>query len=81
MYQTKISIKKWNQYIFLQLPVDENNIFTADITEKNEVENIKFKTSLEYVVTGLPINQNIDLALVALTDIDKQNFLIPYKNL
>ena len=25
------------------LPVDENNIFTADITEKNEVENVRFK--------------------------------------
>ena len=26
-----------------ELPVDENNIFTADITEKNEVENVRFK--------------------------------------
>ena len=34
-----------NTYFYKQLPVDKNNIFTADITEKNEVENIKFKTS------------------------------------
>ena len=26
-----------------ELPVDENNTFTADITEKNEVENVRFK--------------------------------------
>ena len=30
-------------YIFYkELPADENNIFTADIPEKNEVENVKF---------------------------------------
>ena len=39
-----------------ELPVDENNIFTANIIEKNEVENVKFKKSLEYAVTGLSIN-------------------------
>ena len=39
-----------------ELPVDENNIFTPNITEKNEVENVKFKKSLEYAVTGLSIN-------------------------
>ena len=27
---------------YRQLPVDKNNIFTADITEKNEVENVNF---------------------------------------
>ena len=39
-----------------ELPVGENNIFTANITEKNEVENVKFKKSLDYAVTGLSIN-------------------------
>ena len=28
---------------YKQLTVDEDNIFTADITEKNEAENVKFK--------------------------------------
>ena len=37
--------------------MNENNIFTANITEKNEVENVKFNKSLEYAVTGLSINQ------------------------
>ena len=27
---------------YKKLPVDENNIFTANITEKNEVEKVKF---------------------------------------
>ena len=58
-----------------ELPVDENNIFIANITEKNEVENVRFKLSLEYAVTGLSINQDIGSALVTVTDVDRQNFL------
>ena len=60
---------------YKELPVDENNIFTANIAEKNEVENIKFKKSLEYEVTGLSINQDIGSELVTMTDVDKLNFL------
>ena len=55
---------------YKELPVDENNIFTADITEKNEVENVRFKKLLEYVVTRHSINQDIGSALVTVTDID-----------
>ena len=58
-----------------ELPVDENNTFTADITEKNKVESVKFKKSQEYAVIGLSINQYIGSALVTVTDIDWQNFL------
>lgn len=42
------------------MPVDEINIFTADIIGNNEVQNLKFKKSPEYVVTGLSINEDID---------------------
>ena len=55
---------------YKELPADENNSFTADITEKNEVENVKFKKSLAYAVTGLLINQDIGSTLVTVTDID-----------
>ena len=65
------------------MSVNENDIFAADITEKNEVENVRFKKSLEYAVTGrinalvygLSINQDIDSALVTVTEVDRQNFL------
>ena len=60
---------------YKELPVDENNTFTADITEKNKVESVKFKKSQEYAVIGLSINQYIGSALVTVTDIDWQNFL------
>ena len=60
---------------YKEFPVDENNIFTAGITEKNKVENFKFENSLEYAVTGLSINQDINSGLVAVTDTDRQNVL------
>ena len=49
-----------NTYFYKELPVNEENIFIADITEKNEVENVKFKKSFEYAVTGLSVNQETD---------------------
>ena len=55
---------------YKELPVDENNTFTADITQKNKVESVKFKKSQEYAVIGLSINQYIGSALVTVTDID-----------
>ena len=54
---------------------DENNISTADIKEKNEVENIRFRKSLKYAVTGLSINQDIGSALVTVTDVDQKKIL------
>ena len=58
-----------------ELSVDENNIFTADITQKNEIENLRFKKSTEYAVTGLSINQDINSNVVAVTDTDRQKVL------
>ena len=67
------------QYIFFTntyfSPVDESNIFTADITETNKVGNVKFKKSTEYAVTGMSINQDINSNLVAVTKTDRQNVL------
>ena len=57
---------------YRELPLDENNIFTANLAEKNEVEEVRFKKSKEYAITGLSINQDIDSALVAVADIEKQ---------
>lgn len=58
---------------YKELPVDENNIFTANLAEKNEVKVFKFKRSREYAITGLSINQDIDSDLIMLTDTRKQN--------
>ena len=60
---------------YKDLPVDKNNSFTANITEKNEDDNVRFKKSLEYAVTGLSIKQDIGSASVTVTDLDRQDFL------
>ena len=39
------------------------------------MENVKFKTSQEYAVTGLSINQDIGSELVTVTDVNKLNIL------
>ena len=60
---------------YKELPADENNSFTADITEKNEVEYVKFKKSQEYAVTGLSTYQDVGSELVTVTDTDRLKFL------
>ena len=60
---------------YMELPADKNNIFTADIAEKNEVENVKFKESQEYAVTGFSLNQEIGSELLIVTDVNKLNNL------
>ena len=62
-------------YFYKELPADENNIFTGDIAEQKGVENVKFKKSQEYAVTGLSINQDIGSELVTVTDVNKLNIL------
>ena len=44
----------------------------ANLALKNEVEEVKFKKSKEYAVTGLSINQDVDSDLVAVTDTEKK---------
>ena len=57
---------------YKELLLNENNIFTANLAEKNEVEEVKFKKLKEYDVTGLSINQDVDSDLVAVTDTEKK---------
>ena len=61
--------------VYKELPLDENNISSANLPENNEVEEIKFKKSKKYAVTGLSINQEVESDLVPVTDLDSQNAL------
>ena len=60
---------------YRELPIDKNNIFTASLAEKNEVEEVKFKTSKEYAITGLSISQDIDSNIAAVTDTDREEII------
>ena len=56
---------------YKELPTDDNSIFVANLTEKNEVVSITFKKSREYAITGLSINQDTGSTEVAITGTDR----------
>ena len=58
-------------HIFYNLPVDENDIFIANLTKKNEIEEVKFKKSREYAVTVPSINQDIGTDFIAVGKTDR----------
>ena len=64
-----------SSYILEGITVDENNIFTANSAEKNEVEEVKLKKLKKYVITGLSIKEDINSSVVAETDTDRQEVL------
>ena len=44
---------------YTEIPSDEDNIFSANLTEKKGVEQVKFKKSKIYAISGLWTDQNI----------------------
>lgn len=61
---------------YKELLADENNVFTANISEKNEVENVKFRKSQEYGIRNMSIKPDIDNSfLVKVFDESKLKFL------
>ena len=56
---------------YKELSTHKNNIFTANLAEKNKIEEGKFKKSREYAVTGLSINQDLDYKIIDVTDTDR----------
>ena len=60
---------------YKELLIDENNIFTANLAEENEVEEVRFKKSKEYSITGISVNQEVEPDLVPIVDLDNQNAL------
>ena len=54
---------------YKELLADVDNIFTANISEKNEVKNVKFLKSQEYGVTGMTIIPDIkDSSILSVTN-------------
>ena len=45
-------------YVFYkEIPLNEDNIFSANLTENNGVEQVKLKKSKIYAISGLSIDQ------------------------
>ena len=60
---------------YKELPIDENNILTANLAEENKAEEIRFKKWKEYSITGISIYQEVEPDLVPIVDLDNQNAL------
>ena len=58
-----------------EFPLDANNIFSANVTESNEIEEIKFKKSNNCAIGRLAINQEVNSYFVPLPNVDAQNAL------
>ena len=58
-----------------EFPLDENNIFSANVIETNEIEEIKFKKSNNYAISGVAINQEVNSGFVVLAYVGTQNAL------
>ena len=57
---------------YKELLADENNVFTANISEKNEVENVKFRKSQEYGIRSMSIKPDIDNSFLVLKFLSKK---------
>ena len=44
---------------YKELEIDGNNVFTANISQENEVENVIFKKNKECAITGMTIKPDI----------------------
>ena len=47
------------QRFFKELEIDQDNTFTANVSQENEVGNGVFNTDTQYVVTGMVIKPDI----------------------
>ena len=43
---------------YKELPVDEDNIFSLNLSENNKVDSVKFDKPKKYEISGLSINQS-----------------------
>ena len=50
---------EFSHVFYKEPPVDEDNIFSANLTENNEIEQIKLKKSKIYAISGLSIDQDL----------------------
>ena len=50
---------EFSHVFYKELPIDKDNIFSANLTENNEIEQIKLKKSKIYAISALSIDQDL----------------------
>ena len=49
---------EFSHVFYKEIPLDEDNVFSANLTKNNRVEQVKFKKSKIYAISGLSIDQD-----------------------
>ena len=49
---------EFSHVFYKEIPLDEDNIFSANLAENDGVEQVKFKKSKIYAISGLSIDQD-----------------------
>ena len=49
---------EFSHVFYKEIALDEDNIFSANVTENNKVEQVKFKKSKTHAISGLSIDQD-----------------------
>ena len=57
---------------FKEIKIDPNNTFTANFSEENEIENVKFSKEYKYGITGLTINAHLPDKKILKIEIEKE---------
>ena len=52
---------EFSHVFYKEIPLDEGNIFSANLTKNNGVEQVKFKKSKICSISGLSIDQDKDI--------------------
>ena len=65
---------EFSHVFYKELPVDEDNIFSVNLTKTNEIEQIKLKKSKINAISGLSIDQGLK-SNISLPDIEGRKAL------
>ena len=49
----------FHTFFLKDIDIDNDNTFTAEVSKKNELENVIFRCDYEYAVTGMTLNSTI----------------------
>ena len=57
---------------FKEIKIDQDNTFTTNFSEENQIENVKFNKENEYRITGLTTNADLPGKKILKTENEKE---------
>ena len=68
---------KFSRVFYKKVSADEDNTFSVNLTENNDINQIKFDKSKTYVISSLSINLNIQTG-VLLPSVERKKLSVTY---